>query len=318
MRGKTSAACFLAIATVLVLGCLAAQARSTETTPLSLPHRPHYVFQRVGENFGLSSLTPSCILQDLDGFIWIGTPDGLLRFDGNRVVRYGIEQGLPSTNVNQLVLAPTGRIWIVTSRGISYMEGGALHQLPLPKVYNFFRQPSALALDPWGTVFLATEGGLLRVDPARPNDLRLWSVADGLPSQEAESVNITSEGRIWFASGHRVGWLDSQDHVHMFPAQSGLPHEPVISILQDFEKILWVRTSAHLYRLNPGTTHFVSELPDLPPANDYGAPALDRSGNLMIPTVAGLYRLISGQWEVIDQSRGMAVNATFAITEDRE
>ena len=198
------------------------------------------------------------------------------------------------------------------------MEGGALHQLPLPKVYNFFRQPSVLALDPWGTVYLATEGGLLRVDPARPNDLRLWSIADGLPSQEAESVNITSEGRIWFASGHRVGWLDSQDHVHMFPAQSGLPHEPVISILQDFEKILWVRTSAHLYRLNPGATHFVSELPDLPPANDYGSPALDRSGNLMIPTVAGLYRRISGQWEVIDQSRGMAVNATFAITEDRE
>jgi ligand-binding sensor domain-containing protein len=115
-----------------------------------------------------------------------------------------------------------------------------------------------------------------------------------------------------------VGWLDSQDHVHVFPAESGLPHEQVISILQDFEKILWVRTSAHLYRLNPGSTHFVPELPNLPPANDYGSPALDRAGNLMIPTVAGLYRRISGQWEVIDQSRGMAVNATFAITEDRE
>ena len=104
----------------------------------------------------------------------------------------------------------------------------------------------------------------------------------------------------------------------MFPAQSGLPHEQVISILQDFEKILWVRTAGHLYRFNPGSTHFVPELPDLPPANDYGSPALDRSGNLMIPTVAGLYRRISGQWEVIDQSRGMNVNATFAITEDRE
>jgi diguanylate cyclase (GGDEF)-like protein len=318
MRSKTSASIFLAILAVLLLGSLAAQARATETSLLSLPRRPHYVFQRVGENFGLSTLTPSCILQDQDGFIWIGTPDGLLRFDGTRILRFGIAQGLPSTNVNQLVLAPTGRIWIVTSRGISYMEGGVLHQLPLAKAYNSFRQQSALALDPWGKVYLATEGGLLRVDPDRPNDLRLWSVPDGLPSLEAESVSITSEGRIWFASGHRVGWLDAQDHVHMFPAQSGLAREPVISILQDFEKILWVRTSGHLYRLNPGSTRFVSELPDLPPANDYGAPALDRSGNLMIPTVAGLYRRFSGQWEVIDQSRGMAVNATFAITEDRE
>jgi diguanylate cyclase (GGDEF)-like protein len=318
MRSKTSAGFFLVIVAALALGSLAAEAKTTETTPLSLPRRPHYVFQKVGENFGLSFLTPSCILQDQEGFIWIGTPDGLLRFDGNHVLRFGIEQGLPSTNVNQIVLAPTGRIWIVTSRGISYLEGGTLHQLPLAKIYNFFRQPSALALDHWGKVYLATEGGLLRVDPDRPNDFRLWSVPDGLPSIEAESVSVTSEGRVWFSSGHRVGWLDSQDHVHMFPVQSGLAHEPVRSILQDSEKILWVRTSSHLYRLNPGSTHFVTELPDLPPANDYGSPTLDRSGNLMIPTVAGLYRRISGQWEVIDQSRGMAVNATFAITEDRE
>jgi diguanylate cyclase (GGDEF)-like protein len=318
MRSKTSAALFVVTLVILVLGSLAAQAKPTETPVLSLPHRPHYVFQRVGENFGLSSLTPSCILQDQDGFIWIGTPDGLLRFDGNHILRFGLEQGLPSTHVNQLVLAPTGRIWIVTSRGIAYVEGGVLHQLPLAKVYNSFRNASTLALDSWGKVYLATEGGLLRVDPDRPNDFRLWSLSEGLPSLEAESVSITAEGRVWFASGHSVGWLDSQDHVHMFPAQSGLPHERVISILQDFEKILWVRTAARLYRLNPGATHFVPELPDLPPANDYGSPTLDRSGNLMIPTVAGLYWRSSGQWEVIDQSRGMAVNATFAITEDRE
>ena len=318
MRSKASAAFFLATLVILALGSLASQAKPTDTPVLSLPHRPHYVFQSVGENFGLNSLTPACILQDQDGFIWIGTPNGLLRFDGNHVLRFGLEQGLPSTNVGQLVLAPSGRIWIVTSRGVSYMDGGVLHQLPLSKIYNSFHRPSALALDSWGKVYLATEGGLLRVDPEHPNDTRLWSIPEGLPSLEAESVSITSEGRVWFASGHHVGWLDSQDHVHMFPAQSGLPYEQVISILQDFEKILWVRTAGHLFRLDPGSTHFVSELPDLPPANDYGSPSLDRSGNLMIPTVAGLYRRISGQWEVIDQSRGMKVNATFAITEDRE
>jgi diguanylate cyclase (GGDEF)-like protein len=318
MRSKTSAAFFLLTLVIVVLGSLAVEAKPTETPSLSLPSRPHYVFQRVGENFGLGSLTPSCILQDQDGFVWIGTPDGLLRFDGNRILRFGLEQGLPSSTVNQLVLAPNGRIWIVTSRGISYMAGGVLRQLPLAKVYKSFRNASALALDPWGKVYLATEAGLLRVDPERPNDFHLWTASEGLPSQEAEAVSITSEGRVWFASGNQVGWLDSQDHVHMFPAQSGLPHEKVISILEDVEKMLWVRTAGHLYRLNAGAAHFVPELPDLPPANDYGSPSLDRSGNLMIPTVAGLYRRVAGHWEVIDQSRGLAVNATFAITEDRE
>jgi diguanylate cyclase (GGDEF)-like protein len=315
MRSKPSALLFLILT---LLGSLAAQAMPAETTPLSLPHRPHYVFQRVGESFGLGSLTPSCILQDQEGFIWIGSPDGLLRFDGTRVIRYGLEQGLPSTNVSQLVLAPNGRIWIATSRGIAYMEGGVLHQLPLASSFNSFRRISVLALDSWGKVYLATEGGLLRVDPERPNDFRVWALAEGLPSLDVEAVSITSEGRIWFASDHRVGWLDAQDHIHLFPPQSGLPREPVVSILQDIEKILWVRTSSHLFRLDPGATHFVSELPNLPPANDYGSPALDRAGNLMIPTVGGLYRRSSGRWEIIDRSRGMAVNATFAITEDRE
>jgi len=318
MRSKTSAAFFIVSYAILLLGSAAAQAKPTETPVLSLPSKPRYVFQRVGDNFGLGSLTPSCILQDQEGFIWIGTPDGLLRFDGTRIVRFGLEQGLPSTNVDQLVLAPSGRIWIVTSRGISYMEGGGLHTLNLAKTYSSFRHPSALALDSWGKVYLATEDGLLRVDPDRPNDMRRWTLADGLPSLEIEAVSITPEGRIWFASGHRVGWLDAQDHLHMFPVQSGLSHESIISILQDFEKTLWVRTTAHLFRLNSGATRFVPELPDLPPANDYGSPSLDRGGNLMIPTVGGLYRHVSGHWELIDQSRGMAVNATFAITEDRE
>lgn len=315
MRSTLSAALFSA---TILLSFAAAPARPAGTSPLPLPRRPHYVFQSIGENLGLGSLTPSCLLQDQDGFIWIGTENGLLRFDGNRVVQYGIEQGLPGTNVNQLVLAPSGRVWVVTSRGIAYVEGRVLHRLPLAKSFHSFRRSVSLALDPWGKVYLATELGLLRVDPERPNDTRLWTLADGLPSLEIEAVSVTTGGRVWFAAGHRVGWLDSQDHVHMFPPTSGLPHEEVVSILQDLEKILWVRTTAHLYRLNPGSTRFVQELPDLPPANDFGAPSLDRSGNLLIPTVAGLYRRDSGQWEVIDQSRGMAVNTTFAITEDRE
>ncbi|MGH9454298.1 MAG: ligand-binding sensor domain-containing protein, partial [Terriglobia bacterium] len=168
MRSKTSAALFFASLCILVLGSLAAQATPTGTLVLSLPPKPHYVFQRVGDNFGLSSLTPSCILQDQDGFIWIGTPDGLLRFDGTRIARFGLEHGLPSTYISQLVLAPTGRIWIVTSRGIVYMEHGVFHNLHLDKAYHSFRRPSSLALDSWGKVYLATEAGLLRVDPDRP------------------------------------------------------------------------------------------------------------------------------------------------------
>ncbi len=58
MRRKTSAALFLVTPVILLLGSLAARAKPTETPVLSLPRHPHYVFQRVGDNFGLSSLRP--------------------------------------------------------------------------------------------------------------------------------------------------------------------------------------------------------------------------------------------------------------------
>lgn len=315
MRSKPSAtlSCVL-----LLLVAFAPAARPADTRPLSLPSHPHYAFQRIGDNLGLGSLTPCCILQDSDGFIWLGTADGLLRFDGNRILRLGTKEGLPSGNVNQLLLAPTGRLWVVTSRGVAYLENGVVHSLQLPKTVNSFRRPASLALDFRGKVYLATEIGLLRIDPERLNDSRLWTLADGVPGGEIDSVNMTPEGRLWFSAGLQAGWLDTEDHVHMLPPQSGLPREAAISILEDADKILWVRTAAHLFRLNPGAARFVQELPGLPPANDTGAPSLDRSGNLMIPTAEGLYRRFAGQWEVIDQNRGMAVNATFTITEDRE
>jgi diguanylate cyclase (GGDEF)-like protein len=313
---RSSAAVFILAASLY--GSLASTARAADSHPLVLPERPRYVFQRVGENLGLSSLTPSCILQDQEGFIWIGTPNGLLRYDGSRIVRFGIEQGLPGTGVNQLALAPNGRLWMVTSRGVAYMEGGMIHSLNVPAPYNSVRPTPVLALDSAGMVYLASEHGLLRVDPANPSEPHVWSVSEGLPTPEVETVSVAQDGRVWFASAHRVGWLDSQERVHMFPAQSGLAHEPVLSILQDIERILWVRTSLHLYRLNPGSNYFVTDPSNLPPSNDLGAPALDRAGNLMVPTVEGLYRRMTGQWEIIDQSRGMAVNATFALTEDRE
>jgi hypothetical protein len=59
MRSEISAASFLMILAVLVLGSFAAEAKPAETPALSLPRRPHYVFQRIGENIGLGSLTPS-------------------------------------------------------------------------------------------------------------------------------------------------------------------------------------------------------------------------------------------------------------------
>ena len=297
---------------------LSGGAQSKDASQLSLPDRPHYVFQRVGEELGLGSVTPSSILQDQQGFIWIGTRDGLLRYDGARVIRFGLDQGLPGTDVQQIEQAPNGRIWILTREGLAYFEKNAVHSFKLSESSSEFDGPQLLALDRDGIPYVGTQGGLLRLDPAKGKVSRVWDKSDGMPAAEVEAVTVGPSGRIWVAADHRVGWIDSQDHVQFFPASSGLPREKIVTILRDSQKVLWVRTALHLFRLDPSDTHFVPDAPDLPPANDFGRASLDRAGNLMIPSVMGLFRRVNGDWELIDQSRGMFTNATFTITEDRE
>ncbi len=295
-----------------------ATAERPDTSELSLPDRPHYVFQRVGEQLGLGSVTPSSILQDKLGFIWIGTRDGLLRYDGARVIRFGLDQGLPSTDVEQIEQAPSGRIWIVTRAGLAFYEGNAVHAFKLPEAFSEFNGPQLLALDHDGVPYLATLHGLLRLDATKGKIAKIWDKADGLPAAEVEAVTVGPDGHVWFAADHRVGWLDAEQHPQFFPAQSGLPREKIVTILRDNQRVLWVRTALHLYRLDPTDTHFVADAPDLPPANDFGRATLDQAGNLMIPSVTGLFRRVNADWELIDQSRGMFTNATFTITEDRE
>jgi diguanylate cyclase (GGDEF)-like protein len=303
---------------LLLASPLGGAAQTKDASELSLPDRPHYVFQRVGEQLGLGSVTPSCILQDQLGFIWIGTRDGLLRYDGARVIRFGLDQGLPGTDVEQIEQAPNGRIWIVTREGLAYFEGNSVHAFKLPESFSELDGAQALALDRDGIPYVATLNGLLRLDPAKGKISRVWDKTDGLPAAEVEAVTVGPSGQVWLASDHRVGWLDGQEHLQFFPPQSGLPREKIVTILRDNQKVLWVRTALHLFRLDPSETHFVEDAPDLPPANDFGRAALDHAGNLMIPSVMGLFRRVNEDWELIDQSRGMFTNATFTITEDRE
>jgi signal transduction histidine kinase/ligand-binding sensor domain-containing protein len=72
------------------------------------------------------------IAQTPDGYLWLGTESGLLRFDGVRAVPWqprGTER-LPSTNVQKLLVARDGRLWIGTDAGLASWKDGRLVTYP--------------------------------------------------------------------------------------------------------------------------------------------------------------------------------------------
>src|SRR5262249_31412339 len=81
------------------------------------------VFDEYNFENGLSSNETHGIAQDEDGFLWIGTADGLNRYDGNSFSQYfKTNGGLSDNNINDLVCLPHHRLAIATANGLSFFD----------------------------------------------------------------------------------------------------------------------------------------------------------------------------------------------------
>jgi len=289
------------------------------TFELSLPANPRYAFEHI-ERAGLSTKTVTALVQDRQGFLWIGTQSGLMRFDGTEVVTFTRNEGLPTAFIDQLLLSPNGTVWVGTASGIAHFNGKRFVPLPLPSSAMSIQPIHQLfAIDKRNGIYIATTDGLLWIDGFDPNHTRLVTSKDGLPAGTIDALYFGSDGVLWFAVGHRLGRLRTPaSRPEILPTGIGRPKEAIIAILVDGEQNLWVRTTEHLDRFNLGTSQFIKDDAGIPEANDFGAPSFDRQGNLLVPTVNGLFRRINHHWQAYGEKQGMSSEAVFAALEDRE
>ena len=106
-----------------VLGCVLTAAALEPTTPLSSLARQSWVMEN-----GLPQNTVQALLQTRDGFIWLGTEVGLVRFDGNSFVLFDRNStpALPDSDVRCLLESHDGALWIGTSDGLARWKDGAV------------------------------------------------------------------------------------------------------------------------------------------------------------------------------------------------
>jgi hypothetical protein len=116
-------------------------------------------FQSYGPDQGLPSLAAHCLAQDAEGFLWFGTENGLVRFDGHHYRRWTLEDGLPSAYVPRILPASGGGMWVGTLRGLVRIRQGRIERA------NFGGVPSqsgatSLSLDRAGRLWVATHAGI--------------------------------------------------------------------------------------------------------------------------------------------------------------
>ncbi|MCB0806316.1 MAG: hypothetical protein KDC05_10995, partial [Bacteroidales bacterium] len=102
-----------------------------------------YIFNQLTADKGLPASAVRTILRDDTGFIWIGTSNGLCRFDGTEYVWFRHDPSdttsICDNDIKTMIQDHEGRIWVGTGRGISTFlptEGKFSHFLQTPKDKN--------------------------------------------------------------------------------------------------------------------------------------------------------------------------------------
>jgi signal transduction histidine kinase/ligand-binding sensor domain-containing protein len=224
------------------------------------------------------------IVQTPDGYLWLGSEFGLLRFDGVRAVAWTPPNGqLPSNNIPTLLVTHDGTFWIGTTKGLASWKDGKLTSY---SELNGSRI-SALLEDRTGTVWVATD------------EPRIFEANVG-------PINADSEGKFWVGLEKGSGkWKSGRPKSFEMPgAESGLPP------LREHEK------SALLTSRDGRVPGLVNWQVGRSKASQI---LRDRDGGVWVGTPdRGLIHFHQGRTDVFSEADGLSGDTVTALLQDQE
>ncbi len=251
-----------------------------------------------------------------DGSIWMGTASqGLLRWDGAGLERWGPDQGLDSAGVRALVGDPDGNLWIgTTSSGLLRLgEDGRLSG-PVSGLLSPTARVESLLVDGDESLWVGSfTEGLYRL---RDTPFQMLASEDGLSEDLVWTIHEEAPGHLWIGG---VG-LSKVEHGRVVPweGQEELEGLHITSVLTDRSGALWAGTTlAGLFRWKDGSwTHWTTAegLPDL----DVFSLALDPRGSVWAGTRGGLVRMGESGVEVWGTDEGLPSDHVRAVYFDPE
>lgn len=260
------------------------------------------------------------LLQTRDGYIWLGTQEGLVRFDGMqlRVFDTRNTRELRSNSIVTLCEDREGVLWIGTDGGgiTRYAGGRFLDNLGKPEGLENDYIRHLYAAPDGGVWITAHSGGLIRM---RGKERQRWTTADGLPSDSLRTVLQDRQGRLWIGADEAGLSLWENGVSRRFGPADGLAGDQIRVLYEDSRGQVWVGTrGAGLYRWD-GKRFRVLTIRDGLPGISVRAIHEDRGGALWIGLESGgLARYHHGRFEVLDTTQGLPHNFVRALLEDSE
>ena len=287
-----------------------------------------------------------CLAEDTRNALWIGTSDGLLREAGNNFKRFGVNEGMPSAIILDVVAGPDGSVLALTPMGIARVDiQGRIVTLPTPGNQS----PLAVSRAANGEIWVATPSEVLRyqgdelhrerslprqsygsivglaVAPGgqavwlrtvhditllRGEEHHTWSVGRELPGTRIESMSLDSGGVVWIGTNRGLGSIDS--HNLLLRPVAAVGTNSVLSTAEDRDGDRWVGTEMgglEVLRLQPFRTE--------PAIADQEITAVVQTsdGDIWVATREdGLWRVHSGTVERAAVSARLASPVVLALS----
>lgn len=279
-------------------------------------------FEHLGVRDGLSQSTAYSIFEDKLGFIWIGTDDGLNRYDGYEFMVFRNSplnlKSLSNNSVNSIIEDNNGNLWVGTDQGLNLLDGSTGEF----KVHRFdFHNPSSLssntvwcmALDGTGNLWVGTANGLNRYNHTDSTFTQFKQELNDQTSLSNNSINSlfrSSNGTLWIGSNQGLNrWDDAAMEFvrYPIPGDNSRYGQVVQCVSEDQDGGLLVGTNKGLFELVGGKLRACKGFSL--PSRQVKSIQADGEGDLWIGTDNGLYQFRSGRRRpVMHQSNDQIVN----------
>ena len=262
---------------------------------------------------GLPQNRARSLVQTHDGFLWVGTQDGLARFNGINFQTYDKENtpSLKHNDITSLFVADDSSLWIGTFNGLTQWKNGVFvsHSVTTGPVRG-------IAADPEGNLWIGTMNkGIYKYKNGKFDSTTL---SQGLTNNSLNIFTVDHEGNLWMAISGKGCDVYRHGKWSFYNTRTGFPSNSVRSFCVGSDSTIWIGTEKGLVRWkhNSYRTYTMNNgLSDNIVTSLYE----DRSKSLWIGTErGGICRLNDNSFTSYSSNDGLSNNYVTSIVEDRE
>ena len=265
---------------------------------------------------GLPQAWIGSIVQTHDGYLWLGTQTGLVKFDGVRFTTIDEMDGVPAASlwVTHLLEDDRNALWIgTTGAGLIKLQGGIATRysqsegLPPGAVQCLFK-------DGQGHVWACTPNGLAELTDGK---VRVFGTADGLSSPDVHAACVAPDGTLRAGAGDNsqlATWNGSRFLTRALP----VPNAATIqSMLCAADGTVWIGTSDGLIRAHAGREDLLTVADGLAD-NSILTLTETHEGSVLAGTTNGFSRIRGNEVDSFRPQDGLSQSTVYSLYEDRE